>query len=98
MMTVGEMPGIYDVQNMLKYVQPGKANLDLKPRLAFLTPSRLSERQELQMAFDFALVSLDSGRRRKPDDKGWSLEQFKEVITRWNEGLYDGWWAIYLEK
>ncbi len=24
MMTVGEMPGIYDVERMLKYVQPGK--------------------------------------------------------------------------
>ncbi len=50
------------------------------------------------MAFDFALVNLDSVRSHRDDKKKWQLEEVKEIITRWCEGLYDGWWAIYLEK
>jgi len=55
--------------------------------------------QELQMAFDFALVSLSTDESDHEIPQKWQLTQFKEVVAHWSTGMYDGgWWAIYLEN
>ncbi len=79
MMNVGEMPGVDDSKEMLKYVH--------------------HDRQELQMCFDFSLVSLSSDHDHFNPPQKWELKQVKDIITGWSTGLYDGgWWAMYLEK
>jgi glycosidase len=55
--------------------------------------------KQLQMAFDFSLVSLSGDEDEYNLPQKWQLSQFKEIIAHWSEGMYDGgWWAIYLEK
>ena len=64
--------------------------------LQFVDPSR----KELNMAYHFEGMDigfLHNGSRRIIDPKGYDLLQFKNVYTRWDEGLANkGWATIYL--
>ncbi len=64
--------------------------------LQFVDPSR----KELNMAYHFEGMDIGfvhNGSRRTIDPNGYDLLQFKNVYTRWDEGLADkGWATIYL--
>ena len=52
-----------------------------------------ADREELQMAYHFETVDMS----RTPD--GYSLAQFKEVFTRWDEAFSEkGWISIFLSN
>lgn len=57
------------------------------------------EREELNMVFHFELndTNWDSSDKFKP--KAFSLKSFKDVITRWTNGLFGkGWNSLYLSN
>lgn len=57
------------------------------------------ERNELNMIFHFELMDLDSAPDCKWKTKSWSLDKFKEITTKWQEGLYNkGWNSLYLNN
>ena len=66
--------------------------------LQFVDPSR----KELNMAYHFEGMDigfLHNGSRRIIDPNGYDLLQFKNVYTRWDEGLANkGWATIYLSN
>lgn len=57
------------------------------------------ERKELNMIFQFELMDLDSEDGCKWKTKPWSLDKFKEITTKWQDGLYNkGWNSLYLNN
>ncbi|QQE79439.1 alpha-glucosidase [Alicyclobacillus sp. SO9] len=57
------------------------------------------DRGELNMVFQFEHVGLDSEDGDKWKVKPWDLGELKEVMTRWQDGLYGtGWNSLYLNN
>ncbi|QQE78723.1 alpha-glucosidase [Alicyclobacillus sp. SO9] len=58
-----------------------------------------TDRRELNMIFQFDHVELDSGPHGKWDLVPWSLSDLKQVMTMWQDGLYNrGWNSLYLNN
>lgn len=54
---------------------------------------------ELNMVFQFEHVMLDHGPYGKYSASPFHLNQFKQVMTKWQNGLYEiGWNSLYLEN
>lgn len=57
------------------------------------------DRQELNMVFQFELMDVDSGPHGKWDIQEWNVNEFKEILSRWQSDLAGiGWNAIYLNN
>lgn len=57
-----------------------------------------SDRNELNMLFQFELMDIDSG-KDKWDVKPWKLTDFKKIMYKWYEGLKEkGWNSLYLNN
>lgn len=57
-----------------------------------------SDRDELNMLFQFELMDIDSG-KDKWDIKPWKLTEFKRIMYKWYEGLKEkGWNSLYLNN
>jgi oligo-1,6-glucosidase len=57
------------------------------------------ERRELNMIFQFELMDIDGGPEGKWQIVPWSLDKFKAIITKWQQGLYEkGWNSLYLNN
>ncbi|MEG6612631.1 alpha-glucosidase [Pseudoclostridium thermosuccinogenes] len=58
-----------------------------------------SDRNELNMLFQFELMDIDSGWGGKWDVKPWKLSTFKKIMYKWYEGLKEkGWNSLYLNN
>jgi oligo-1,6-glucosidase len=58
-----------------------------------------TERNELNMVFQFQHMGLDSAADDKWDVVPWKLSELKRVMSRWQEGLYGvGWNSLYLNN
>ncbi len=69
----------------------------VSPELALLYIG--SERQELQMLFQFEHMDLDSGSNGKWDLVPWSLFDFRKVMSKWQTGIQGrGWNSLYLNN
>lgn len=58
-----------------------------------------SERNELNMVFQFEHMDLDSGPTGKWDLRPWTLHDLKQTFTKWQKGLEEnGWNSLYLNN
>ncbi|KPU26925.1 oligo-1,6-glucosidase [Caloranaerobacter sp. TR13] len=58
-----------------------------------------SDRNELNMLFQFELMGLDCGPSGKWDTVPWSLRDFKKIMYKWYLALKDkGWNSLYLNN
>jgi len=58
-----------------------------------------SDRNELNMLFQFELMDIDSGLGGKWDIKPWKLTTFKKIMYKWYESLKEkGWNSLYLNN
>lgn len=78
--SVGEMPGVYDVKEILKGVG--------------------QDRGELAMAFNFDIVSIESGPDSKWQPSPFSLSKLKQITNKWQTFMptHGGWNALYMEN
>lgn len=57
------------------------------------------QRKELNMLFQFELMDIDAGEGGKWDVAPWKLTDFKDIMTKWQVGLYNkGWNSLYLNN
>ncbi|OPJ64197.1 glycoside hydrolase family 13 protein [Clostridium oryzae] len=58
-----------------------------------------SDRNELNMIFQFELMDIDSGEHGKWDIKPWKLTTFKEIMFKWYDTLKGkGWNSLFLNN
>ncbi|KAK2591697.1 hypothetical protein QQS21_010609 [Conoideocrella luteorostrata] len=59
-----------------------------------------SDRQELNMIFQFDMVSMDNGKAGKFSPQGWTLDTLRSIVDKWQTCMYrhDGWNALFLEN
>jgi len=57
------------------------------------------ERNELNMIFSFELMDIDNGQYGKWDKTPFNMNEFKNVLTKWQYGLEDkGWNSLFLNN
>ncbi len=58
-----------------------------------------SDRNELNMLFQFELMDIDSGKSEKWDIVPWKLTKFKNIMYKWYDGLKEkGWNSLFLNN
>lgn len=55
--------------------------------------------KELSMVFQFELMNVDGGEDNKWTDRRYKVKDFKDIMTRWQTGMYNkGWNSLFLNN